>query len=169
MEENKNNGNGCIIAFAAILGIIMIIPLMISLINSKKSLEEEKLQLKLVKEGKIVYAQEVTEKFANSLKNKNYNEISKYISDNCKFYNNDGQQRSLEQCMKELEEYSNHRIEARGDTNRDDIKTYRIYWNGTNYENTKQIIMLQMNRKVKKDEIIYEITDVKFTDNTPSY
>ena len=90
------------------------------------------------------------------------------MSAECKFYNNEGQKYSLESCLEDLETYETYTIEQRG-SNTKDSETYRIYWNGWNYEDTNQIIELYMEREVNKEEIIYEIQMVRFTDNKISY
>lgn len=166
MEEN--NGNGRIIAFVVILGIIIIIPLMISLINSKKSLDAEKLESKLLREGKVVSAKTVADNFAKELQNNNYSELKKYLSDSYKLIDSENNERAnLEYCFEKLNKIENYTIEHRGNSIKDE-ETYRIMCNGTKYENTYQIITLFMRKKVKKEEITYEIYRVIFTDNTPS-
>lgn len=80
-------------------------------------------------------------------------------------YYNSEQQYSLTSFLENLENYEDYMIEKRGNSI-DDEETYRIYWNGLNYSNSSQIIDLYMRKKVKKDEITYEIYMIRLTDNS---
>lgn len=168
MEEKKNNGNGYAIAFAIILGIIILIPSVISFINTKKELDIGRLESKLLKEGKVVSAKTVADSFAKELQNNNYNDLESYLSKDCKLIDSSNNERAnLKYCLEKLNKIESYVIERRGNRIKDE-ETYRIMCNGTNYENTNQIVTLYMRKKVKKEEITYEIYMVKFTDNTPS-
>lgn len=161
-EEKKGSDMGCLIAF--MLPVIIVI--LIFIISGIKGIGETNHEIKLLEEGKTVSAKEVANKFAESIKNKNYKEASQYLSGECEFYNNNGKQINLDQCLKGIEEYSTYEIEERGNTSIEERKTCRILCNGSKYENTNQIITLSMEKKVNKDEITYEIYTVNFTDNT---
>ena len=120
--------------------------------------------MKLSEEGKIVSAREVTNKFKDALKDMNYSEVNYLLSDDCKMYYNSEQEFVLARFLENFEDYEDYMIEKRNNSMEDE-ETYRIYWNGLNYSNSSQIIDLYMRKKVKRDEIVYEIYMIRLTDN----
>ena len=81
------------------------------------------------------------------------------------FDSNNNERVKLEDCLEKLDKYNNHTIEERGNDLKDQ-ETYRILWNGTNYENTNQIITLFLKKKIESDKVTYEIIKIIFTNNT---
>ncbi len=149
-----------IVAFFVIFSLTSIIP-------AVQDLNKSKLEYRLIKEGKTTYANEIVEQVVENLKNNEIEEIKKYLSTDCKFFIVGNEKYSLETCLKDLEAYETHRIEKRGNDLKD-IETYRIYWNGWNIEDASQIITINLEREVNKEEITYEIEKIIFTDNNTS-
>ncbi len=131
--------------------------------DSLKKFNTANLEYELIKNGKTVSAREVVEKVAESLKTKDYEEIKKYLSTNCSFYESN-KKYNIETCLASLDEYETYRIEQRKNSTENE-ETYRIYWNGWNYEETGQIIDLFMTKKVTREKITYEIYSLRFTNN----
>lgn len=161
-KEEKNNKKTVWVAI--IIGIIILIPFVCMLFDGQKELDKAKLEGKLLQEGKIVTAKEVTEKFKENLKNKNYDKIKNYLSDDYRIYYNLEQKYNLESFLGNLEKYEEASMEKRGNSVAGE-ETYRIYWNGWKYEDSSQIIDLFMKKNVKEDEIVYEIYMIRLTDN----
>lgn len=163
MEEKKDNSSiGCVIIF--LIPIILIIGMFI--VSGIKEISETNHEIKLLEEGKTVSAKTVAEEFAKELQNNNYNTLKSYLSTDCKIIDSNNDERAnLKYCFEELNKIENYTIEHRGNS-LEDQETYRILCNGTKYEDTSQIITLYLRRRVKKEEITYEIYMVKFTDNT---
>lgn len=143
----------------------VIVLLIIILAPAIKDIMEINHEMKLSEEGKIVSAREITNRFKDALKDMNYSEVNYLLSEDCKMYYNSEQQYRLTSFLENLENYEDYMIEKRGNSI-DDEETYRIYWNGLNYSNSSQIIDLYMRKKVKKDEITYEIYMIRLTDNS---
>lgn len=162
----KKNDNKIVWIAGGIIFIILLLIFVPYLIDSKKSLDTTKLEYNLIQEGKTVSAKDISEQFAMLLSEKKYDEASTYLSEECKLIDSNNRERvKLEYCLEELNIHSSHTIEKRGNDLKDQ-ETYRILWNGTSYENTKQIITLFLRKKVKSDKVTYEIFRVIFTDNT---
>ena len=162
----KEKNNKAIWIVGAILLILVLMIFMPGLIESQQRLETSKREYNLIQEGKTISASDVVEDFTLLLSNKKYNEASKYLSSDCKLIDSQNKERvNLEYCLEKLNNYNSYRIERRGNSVQNE-KTYRILWNGTRYENTNQIITLFLRRKVKTNEVTYEIFRLTFTDNT---
>lgn len=165
MEEEKKDDNKIVWIAGAVLLVFCLLIFVPGAIDSKKELDTAKLEYNLIQEGKTVSAEDISEKFAILLSKKKYDEASTYLSEDCKLVDSDGHERvKLDYCLEELNKYSSHVIEKRGNDLKDQ-KTYRILWNGTSYENTSQIITLYLKKKVKSNEVTYEIFRVIFTNN----
>lgn len=162
----KEKNNKAIWIVGAILLILVLMIFMPGLIESQQRLETSKREYNLIQEGKTISASDVVEDFTLLLSNKKYNEANKYLSSDCKLIDSQNKERvNLEYCLEKLNNYSSHEIERRGNSIQNE-ETYRILWNGTRYENTNQIITLFLRRKVKTNEVTYEIFRLTFTDNT---
>ncbi len=129
-----------------------------------KNMNKLKLESRLIQENKITYGKETVEKFAEYLKNKNYYEIKKILSDNCIFYKDNNKKQTLESCIGDIKEREQYKIEKRENDIKDE-ETYRIYWDGNNSENAKKVISLFLRKNVKKDKIVYEIYQINFNNN----
>lgn len=168
-KHSKSDSNRSIWIIGGTILVIVLMIFLPGLFESKKSLDTVKHEYNLIEEGKTVTAREITEEFTKLLSVKNYDEANKYLSNDCKLIDSNNTERvKLEYCLEKLAVYNSYTIEKRGN----DLKnqeTYRILWNGTTYENTKQIITLNLRKKVNKQEITYEIIRVIFTDNTLAF
>ena len=85
------------------------------------------------------------------------------LSYSCDYYA-DGKKYSLESCLNNLLDYETCKYEQRGNISEDEV-TYRIYWNGENTENAKQIITIMLEKKVTSEEITYEIKSIILSNN----
>lgn len=163
--ENKSN-NKAIWIFGAVLLILVLIIFIPGLVKDMKSLETSKQEYNLINESKTISAKDITEQFATLLSNERYEEANQYLSEDCEMFDSKNHKRvKLEYCLEDLRNYISYTIEKRSNDLKNE-ETYRILWNGTKYENTKQIITLNLRKKVKSDEVTYEIFRVIFTDNT---
>lgn len=166
--ENKSD-NKAIWIFGAALLIIVLIIFIPGLVKDMKSLETSKQEYNLVGEGKSIPVSDIVEDFAKLISQKDYVEASKYLSEDKTLLDSNNIERvKLEYCFEKLSPHTSHNIEKRGNDLKNE-ETYRIFWNGTKYENTKQIITLNLRKKVKSNEVTYEIFKVIFTDNTLTF
>ncbi len=166
MAEEKKDDNKVVWIAGAVLLVICLLIFVPGIIESKKELDTAKLEYNLIKEGKTISASDIAEKFTILLSEKRYNEANTYLSENCKLFDSNNNERvKLEDCLEKLDKYNNHTIEERGNDLKDQ-ETYRILWNGTNYENTNQIITLFLKKKIESDKVTYEIIKIIFTNNT---
>lgn len=144
-----------IVAFFVIFSLTSIIP-------AVQDLNKSKLEYRLIREGKITYANQIVEQVVGNLKNNEIEEIKKHLSSGCILYHNVGNQvYSLERCFENVEAYETHRIEKRGNA-LENKETYRIYWNGWNTEESSQIIDIYLEKVINKEEITYEIEMIIF-------
>lgn len=165
MEEKKNDNKVVWVVGTVILALILIV-FVPGLVEDKQNLDLLKQEEKLLKEGKVVSVSDTVEQFAELLANKDYEEADKYLLDNCEMFDTNNNKRvKLEYCLEKLSNHNSHTIEKRGNSLKDQ-ETYRILWNGTKYEDTKQIITLYLSKKITSNEIIYKISKIIFTDNT---
>lgn len=164
-KETRHEGLGCGIVLLILVAIIFV-PM---IFNSLSDLNKTKQEGKLIQEGEIISAGEISKEFAQLISESKYNDATKYLAEDCKLIDSNNNERiKLEYCLEKLNVYKSHTIEQRGNDLKDQA-TYRILWNGTTYENTKQIITLNLRKKINKQEITYEIIRVIFTDNTLAF
>ena len=153
MRENK-----FIFVIGATILIVVLIIFLPGLIEDKKELEMSKLEYNLTLEGKTTSARNITES--------KYDEASKYLSKDCKLIDYNNRERAkLEYCLEKLAQYSSYKIEERENSIKDE-ETYRILWNGTNFEDTNQVITICLKKEINQNEVTYKIYKVIFTDNT---
>ena len=138
--------------------IIVCLPVFLILFNSISELNKTKLEGELIQAGKIQYAVDVIAKFTEHLKNGEIDSIKPLLSDDCSFYN-ENRVFSLEDCLKQLNDYKSCRYEEHGNSIKDE-ETYRIIWNGSNENDAEQILTIILSRKVTKEEIKYEVTSI---------
>lgn len=170
-EKGKKQGTGCVITFLIIFGIIAVVFLVNNLIESQKSLDATKHEETLIKEGKTETHNQIINEIIEIMKEENEEKITEYLSSDFKYYNdNNIESKYISNFFSDLKILStNYDIERRGDINKDDIVTYRIYWNlveaNSNWGRTSdyyclQKITIQLKRVVKKDKITYEIENI---------
>lgn len=161
MRENK-----FIFVIGATILIVVLIIFLPGLIEDKKELEMSKLEYNLTLEGKTTSARNITENFVLLLSESKYDEASKYLSKDCKLIDYNNRERAkLEYCLEKLAQYSSYKIEERENSIKDE-ETYRILWNGTNFEDTNQVITICLKKEINQNEVTYKIYKVIFTDNT---
>lgn len=157
----KNNSGIWIIGI--ILLFIVIVAFIPGLIKSRKELNELKKESELLKEGNYISDYECVKNFAEYLKSKDLENIKKLLSSNCLFYNT-GICNSIELCFENLEEYETYRIEKRSNDISNE-ETYRIYWNGWNVDEAKQIITLILKKQITTEEVTYKIKRITLSEN----
>lgn len=176
-QDNKNgNGTGCLIIILIIVAIIFIPIIFNTLKESNESLQKTKLEGKLIEEGKVKTYDKTINEILEILKNKDENKLKEYLSNDFLYYdNNNRESKYITAFFRDLKILSSeYDIERRGDTSRDDVVTYRIYWNVVNGNKslgrTSQYYCLQkvtimLKRIVKQDIITYEVDKIILKDN----
>lgn len=176
-ENDKKNTEGYLIIFLIIF-LLIFLPILIRLIsNNINTSNQVKHEAKLVEEGKIKTHNEVINEIIEILKNKNNDNLREYISNDFVYYDNDNiAHRYISDFLQDLKILSStYEIERRGDTNLNDLTTYRIYWNiveenkkrgidKTNSYYCLQKITIMLKRVVKENEITYEIEKIILKD-----
>lgn len=172
-QANKNDGTGCAIVLFIIF-LIIFVPILIGLVsNNVEKSNQAKHEAKLIEEGKTKTHNEIINEIMQILKNKEKEQLEKYLSKDFTYYdNNNMEHRFLDSFISDLQIYtSSYEIERRGDINKYDTATYWIYWNvveknkingvdkaDTNY--CLQRIYIYLKRVVKEDTITYEIEKI---------
>lgn len=170
-QPQKTNKTGYLIAFIIVL--VVFIPFIIVVSQSVESLNNSKHESKLVEEGKTKTHNEVINEVIEILKGKDENKLKSYLAEEFKYYDNDNEEyKYTGKFFRDLDIFfTSYEIEKRGDINRNDFATYRIYWNIVE-ENKKngikqgehgyclQTITIMLKRVVKQEEITYQIEKI---------
>lgn len=177
-QTNGSNGEGCAIGLLIIF-LIIFIPTVIGFItNSVETSSKAKHETKLIEEGKVESAEIVINEIVEKIKGKESRNLNSYLADDFSYYDKDNyEHKYIYSFYDDLQILStNYEIERRGDTSKNDIVTYRIYWNvveenkSNGIDKTSQYYCLQkitimLKRVVKENEITYEIEKIILTDN----
>lgn len=176
--NDKKNTYGYLIIFLIIF-LLIFLPILVGLIsNNINASNQAKHEAKLIEEGKTKTHNEVINEIIELLKNKDNENLREYISNDFVYYDNDNiAHRYISDFLQDLKILSStYEIERRGDTNLNDLATYRIYWNiveenkkrgidKTNSYYCLQKITIMLKRVVKEDIITYEIQKIVLNNN----
>lgn len=172
-DVNKSNGMGCMIALVVIFAIVIFM-IITNLVGENIEYEQNaKHEQQLIQEGKVKSHKEVINEIVEILKNKEENKIKEYLADDFIYYDNDNyEHKYLDSFIRDLQIYTTScDIERRGDTSKNNMATYWIYWNVVEQNKAKgvhktdtnyclQRITIYLKRVVKENLITYEIEKI---------
>lgn len=166
----KGNGLGCAVIFLIIV-LIIFVPVISNTLQEQENITKEN---NLIKEGKTVSAQIVIEEIVQILKDRNEEELKKYLTDDFSYWdNNRNESKYTTSFWRELKYLveDNYDIEKRGNSIKDE-ETYYIYWNTNELVKERadryyclQKISIYLRRIVETDKITYKVYKIILTNN----